>query len=107
MSNEIIITRKTDEKRRIVTPFEPSSQIYMAKKGTLVLLSSNPRELEAILEAIEMIEKQKTIKIINDWFDLVEKAGLNDLTAKELHHLTSQGITPHLEKNKTNQNEVP
>ncbi len=87
-----IIKRRADSKGRIVLPLKGVREVLMVKLGDVIIISHKKSELERILRIIEDHNKREKIKTINDWFELIEKAGLSEIEESKIQELIKKGV---------------
>ena len=87
-----IIRRKVDSKGRIIIPYKDVREVLMAEFGDVIIISKSKEELDRIVKILNAIEKMRRKEIVREWFDDVEKAGLDKLDESAIKKLISKSI---------------
>ena len=87
-----IIRRKVDSRGRIVIPYRDVKEVLMAEVGNTIIISKSKDGLERIVKILSTIERMRKKEVIREWFDDVEKAGLDKLDESAIKRLISRGI---------------
>lgn len=92
-----LIKRSVDNKGRVVLPIEGLKEVYMATMGDIIIVSPNPEAIREVGEILDYIGSLKKKKAIDEWFKLVEEAGLDKISPKLIDSLVSRGVLRELE----------
>ena len=92
-----VTERRLDEKRRVTIPASTSSlkqgsKVAMISYEDAVIIASDKTVAERLLNFLRESETRRKLKALNEWEDLVEKAGLSTLTADKIDHAVERGI---------------
>jgi len=87
-----IIRRKVDSKGRVVLPFKDVREVLIVKSGDVIIASPKRSEIERILRIIEEYNKREKLKIAEDWFRLVEEAGLSEIEESKIQEILKKGM---------------
>lgn len=91
MTSDIKI-RKVDSKGRVIIPLKNEEQVFMAEKEGVILISPSESSLELALQSLEKKTKEEQTKMINDWFQLITAAGLEDMCSNKIHESIGKSL---------------
>lgn len=87
-----IIKRKVDSKGRVVLPFKDVREILIAKSGDVIIASPKESEIKKVLRIIEEYSERQKLKVAEDWFRLVEEAGLSEIEESKIQEYIKKGM---------------
>lgn len=92
-----VTERRLDEKRRVTIPASASSlkqgsKVAMISYDDAVIIASDKALAEELSSFLHESETRRKLKALNEWEDLVEKAGLSNLTAEKIDRAVERGI---------------
>ncbi|MHB1907821.1 MAG: hypothetical protein ACYCQJ_02985 [Nitrososphaerales archaeon] len=99
MNTSVTVTEKTlDKKRRVVIP----SNVTALKEGSkvamitydddAVIIASSGEVAKELSNALRQAEIRRKLKALDEWEELVEKAGLANLTEENIDRAIEEGI---------------
>ena len=91
-----LIKRSVDSKGRVVLPVKGLKEVYVATVGEVILVSPNPDVILEVQELLDYLSSIRKKKAIAEWFELVEKAGLDKISPKLIDKLVSRSTMREL-----------
>lgn len=95
----IVSERRLDDKRRVTMPpsFVPELKegaqvVVISHHNDAVIVASDKRVAEEISSLLRQSEVKHKLKALDEWEELVEKAGLSKLTAKQIDKAVERSI---------------
>lgn len=92
-----VTERRLDEKRRVTIPTSASSlkqgsKVAMISYNDAVIIASDKAVAEELSSFLHGSETRRKLKALNEWEDLVGKAGLSNLTTEKIDRAVERGI---------------
>ena len=88
--------RKVDDKRRVTLPptldVKQGSRVVMIASKEAAVVASSREVAEKLGNAMRELEKQRKLKVIEEWARLIEEAGFTGLHAKDIDRLVDEGV---------------
>ncbi len=92
----VVTERKLDEKRRVTIPpsvsLKEGGKVVMVAFGDTAIIAANKKRAKQLASGLREAETKRKLKALEEWQDLVEKAGLSKLTAKEIDDAVESGL---------------
>ncbi len=92
-----VTERKLDGKRRVTIPtnvsFKEGSKVVMIAFGDAAIIASNEATAKRLARVLREAQTARKLRALDEWVDLVEKAGLSKLTASEIDAAVEKGLT--------------
>ncbi len=92
-----VTERKLDEKRRVTIPsnvsFKGGSKVVMIAFDDAAIIASNEATAKRLARVLREAQTARKLRALDEWVDLVEKAGLSKLTASEIDAAVERGLT--------------
>ncbi len=92
----IVTERKLDEKRRVTLPatvsLKEGGKVVVIAFGDAAIVASNKKVAKQLASVLLEAETKRKLKALEEWEDLVEKAGLSKLTAEEIDDAVERGL---------------
>ncbi len=92
-----VTERKLDDKRRVTIPsnvsFKEGSKVVMIAFDDAAIIVANEATAKRLARVFREAQTARKLGALDEWVDLVEKAGLSKLTASEIDAAVERGLT--------------
>ncbi len=92
-----VTERKLDEKRRVTIPsnvsFKEGSKVVMIAFDDAAIIASDEVTAKRLARVLREAQTACKLRALDEWVDLVEKAGLSKIKAGEIDAAVERGLT--------------
>ncbi len=94
----IVTERRLDKKRRVTIPanvgkLKEGSKVVMVSSDDALIISSDEKVAKQLSSFLREAETKRKLKALSEWEELIESAGLSNLTAEEIDRAVERGLT--------------
>jgi len=94
----IIEKKQLDKYGKLTLSFKGAKEVFMAKKDKVVILSTEKDSIDNILKKLNDNEIERKKQALEEWFELIEKAGLDTISTEELDKIITRSILKEVQR---------